>query len=76
MQVDPIQPTLKAPVSESLKLRCDELLSNVAFKFIFRRYSEDGQLMHANSSSSSALNGRVVQVDPIKPTLKVESARI
>ena len=39
VQVDPIKPTLKAPVSRSLKLKCDELLSNVAFKFNLRRYN-------------------------------------
>jgi hypothetical protein len=38
-QVDPIKPTLKAPVSKSLKLKHDELLSNFAFKFNLRRYT-------------------------------------
>ena len=38
VQVDPIKPTLKPPVSKSLKLKYDELLSNVAFKFNLRRY--------------------------------------
>jgi hypothetical protein len=33
VQVDPIEPTLKAPGSERLKLKCDDLLSNFAFKF-------------------------------------------
>jgi hypothetical protein len=40
VQVDPIKPKSKAPVSKSLKLKCDELLSNVAFKFNLRRYTE------------------------------------
>jgi hypothetical protein len=39
VQVDPMKPTLKAPLSKILKLKCDELLSNVAFKFNVRRYS-------------------------------------
>ena len=38
MQVDPIKPTLKAPGTERLKLKCDEPLSNFAFKFNLRRY--------------------------------------
>ena len=39
MQVDPIKPTLKAPVSMSLKLKYDKLLSNVAFTFNLRRFN-------------------------------------
>ena len=38
VQVDPIKPTLKAPGSERLKLKCDEPLSKFAFKFNWRRY--------------------------------------
>ena len=38
MQVDPIKPTLKAPGITRLKLKCDKLLSNFAFKFNLRRY--------------------------------------
>jgi len=40
VQVDPIKPTLKAPGSERLKLKCDEVLSSVAFNFSLRRYSK------------------------------------
>ena len=39
MQVDPIKPTLKPPGTKRLKLKCDEPLSNVAFKFNLRRYN-------------------------------------
>ena len=39
MQVDPIKPTLKAPGSNCLKLKCDEPLSNFAFKFNLRRHT-------------------------------------
>ena len=39
MQVEPIKPTLKAPVTKRLKLQYETLLSNVAFKFNLRRYS-------------------------------------
>jgi hypothetical protein len=38
VQVDPFNTTLKAPVSKSLKLKHDNLLSNVAFKLNLRRY--------------------------------------
>ena len=36
-QVDPIKPTLKAPVIKLLKLKCDDLRSNFAFKFNLSR---------------------------------------
>jgi len=39
VQVYPIKPTLNAPVSKSSKLKHDELLSNVAFKFNLRHYT-------------------------------------
>jgi len=39
VQVDPINPVLKAPGTESLKPRYDELLSNFAFKFNLRHYT-------------------------------------
>jgi hypothetical protein len=39
VQVDPIKPTLKPPGSKSLKVKCDVLLSNAAFKFNLRRYT-------------------------------------
>jgi len=38
VQVDHIKPQLKPPVSKSLKLKFDKLLSNVAMKFNLRRY--------------------------------------
>ena len=37
MQVDPIKPTLKAPGTKRLKLKCDKSLSKFAFKFNLRR---------------------------------------
>jgi len=39
VQVDPIKPTLKAPVTKRLKLHYDKPLSTFAFKFNLRRYS-------------------------------------
>ena len=41
MQVEPIKPTLKAPGTKRLKLKYDELLSNVAVKFDLRCYTVD-----------------------------------
>ena len=39
MQVDPMKPTLKPPGTKRLKLKCDIMLSNSAFKFNLRRHS-------------------------------------
>jgi hypothetical protein len=39
VQVDPIEPTLTAPGSERLKLKCNDLLSHFAFKFNLRLYN-------------------------------------
>jgi hypothetical protein len=36
-----MNPTLEAPVSKHLKLKCDTLLSNFAFSFNLRRCTED-----------------------------------
>jgi len=41
VQVDPIQPVLKAPGAKRLKLECDILLSNSTFKFNLRRHIKD-----------------------------------
>ena len=40
VQVDPINPTVKARESKRLKLKCDKQLSHSAFKFNLRRYIE------------------------------------
>jgi len=42
VQVDPIEPVLKAPKTKRLKLNVDELLSSFAFKFSLRRYIKEG----------------------------------
>jgi len=39
VQVDPIEPTLKAPISERVILKYDERLSNFTFRFNSRRYT-------------------------------------
>jgi hypothetical protein len=41
VQVEPIKPTLKAPGTERLKLRCNVLLSNFPLNFKLRRYNWD-----------------------------------
>jgi len=52
VQVDPIKPTLKAPGTERLKLKYEEVLSNVGFKINLRRYS-----MEPEESADSRNNG-------------------
>jgi hypothetical protein len=39
VQVDPIKPKLKAPESEHLKLKCEDLPLNSCCKFYLRRYT-------------------------------------
>jgi len=39
VQIDPIKPELKPPGTKRLKLKCDVLLLNFAFKFNLRRYA-------------------------------------
>jgi hypothetical protein len=39
VQVDPMKPSLTAPGSERLKVKCDDLLSSSGFEFNLRRYS-------------------------------------
>jgi len=40
VQVDPIKPTLRAPVTKRLKLNCVEPLLNFAFNLNLRHYNE------------------------------------
>ena len=40
MQVDPMQPKLKPPGTERLKLKCDIMLTKPALKFNMRHYAE------------------------------------
>jgi len=42
VQVDPMTPMLKGHGAKRLKLKCDNLLSSVAFKFNLRRYTPAG----------------------------------
>jgi len=41
VQIDPINPQLKAPGTKRLNLKCDELLSSFAFEFNLRRYNQE-----------------------------------
>ena len=55
MQVDPMQPTLKAPGTNRLTLKGDEPLSTFAFKFNSRRCSQEDleeQLLASNGAWS------------------------
>jgi hypothetical protein len=42
VQVDPIEPTLKAPGTNRLELQYNEVLSSFAFNFNLRRYTTGG----------------------------------
>jgi hypothetical protein len=53
VQVDPIEPTLKAPGTERLKLKYDEPPSNFALKFKLRRYNSGRWPVRAPSLSPS-----------------------
>ena len=65
MQVDPIKPASKATGTKRLKLRYDELLSNVAFKFNLRRCTEETSLLP-----------QLALLQPITPLLKVGRCRL
>ena len=68
MQVDPSKSTLKAPGCGRFKLKCDDLLSNVAYNVNLRRYTmeesapvcvaaeEDDELGRGLHSFTSQLN--------------------
>jgi len=59
-----MKPTLKAPGSTRLNLKCDDPLSNFAFKFNLRRYSMVEQLVCATThqfvgTRGSSFSGQV-----------------
>ena len=85
MQVDTIKPTLKAPGIKLLKVKYVTPLSDSAVKFNLRRYNPPagqhddgrvvsvfvpGQLPERRAGRLVPVHGRVVQLHPIKPTLK------
>jgi hypothetical protein len=49
--------TLKAPRPKRLKLKCDVLLSNIAFKFNLRRYTVDDVFNRFDTDSNNTLVG-------------------
>jgi len=51
VQVDPINPTLKALGTKRLKLKYDGLLSSFAFNFVLRRYTSGDALVQRSDSS-------------------------
>ena len=76
MQVDPITPKLKPPGTKHLKLKCDILLSDFAFKFNLRRYSKvTFRLLNKKWGAiyGGAKAGRCM-LTVSKPVLKFESA--
>ena len=82
MQVDPIKPTLKAPGTKRLKLKCDVLLSTSAFKSNSRRYNK-AAIKHFEMLNTRVTHdpgilarlGKAVQVDPMNPTLKAHGTK-
>jgi len=62
VQVDPVTPKFKAPVTKRLKLNCDVLLSTSAFKFNLRHYAM--VLSVPGVEAQSAALRRLVAVRP------------
>ena len=56
MQVDPIKPTLRAPGTERLKLKSEELLSNFGFRFNVRCYTVVFSHMPRDGSTGAAVH--------------------
>ena len=86
MQVDAIQPKLKAPGTKRLKLKYDNLLSSFAFKFSLRRYTQaraEAEVAAAASAEAASRRearlteqrGEAVHVTPIKPKSKVHKSK-
>ena len=67
MQVDPIKPKLKPPITKRLKVECDILISTSTFKFKLRSYNKEKRSTRMSSSMSdqekaeAALAGGVIQ---------------
>jgi len=71
VQVDPIKPTLKAPGSERLKLKCDILLSACAFNVNLRRYTKEDylQLLKLYPLEEENLTRNALVAGPCTPPL-------
>ena len=73
VQLDPVKPTLKAPGTRRLTLKSYKLLSTFAFNFNLRRFTVG--VPPRGRCGGGATQGRAVQVDPIKPTLKAPGTK-
>jgi len=63
VHVDPMKPTLKAHGTKRLKLEYDEWLTNFAFKFNLRLYTEVGVRPAVRGGAS----GRACLIVPFQP---------
>jgi len=65
VQVDPIKPMLKPPGPKRSRLKCDEPLSKMAFKFKLRRYTKEpaaaAALVAAGGDGGAAAIARFVE---------------
>ena len=70
MHLDPIKPTLKAPVIKLLKLKCDDLRSKFAFKFDLRRYikAANAKATPAEAPSGIQIMVRQCRLTPSNPS--------
>ena len=64
MQVDPIEPTLKAPGDMLLKLRYDGPVSKFAFKFNLRRHTKAGK-----AAADAALKSKLKRLGVVNSLL-------
>jgi hypothetical protein len=76
VQVDPTKTKLTPPGTKRLKLKCDMPLSTSAFNFNLCRYITDEMHIPATSAAIAPHGKAVVQVDPIKATLKAPGTRL
>jgi len=75
VQVDPINPTLKAPVSKRLKVNFNIPLSSFAFKFNLRRYSTVvNQTMFLKTNGTGAFGKITIVVLPPELDMALPSA--
>jgi len=68
VQVDPIKPELKAPITQRLKLQCDGLLSRFCCQI-------QSAPLHRGAQRRHPPHGKAVHVDPSKPALKASGTK-
>ena len=73
MLVAPIKTQLKAPGSNRLNLKCDELLSSFGFNFNLRRYPVGPKLRYFDASEN-LLSSQAGSVGVLPPDTRAESA--